>query len=516
MVFVRKVPGRNGAIKVQIAERRDRRDVVLEHVGTAHNDGELAALLRIANDHLYPGQGMLPFDSDSGERPGQAVVIAQESRLLIEAIRGIYRFLGFEEALGDEAFFQLVAARLIAPGSVRSAGLVLEELGVVARHRNSLQSALERANRDDYRAKVATACFEHAFHHGDLSLLLYDVTTLYFEAEKEDGLRKVGYSKERRVDPQIVVGLLVDRHGFPLEISCWEGNKAETHTILPTVKAFQERNGAHDMVVVADAGMLSASNLRELDEASLRFIVGARQTKAPHDLEAHFHWHGDAFTDGQIIETITPRGKARENASSDPKVKAEPTWDPKKHEQSWRAIWAYSAKRATRDAKTLTLQEERARDIVDGKKPQKKARFVAQARGLASLDVKAIERARSLVGLKGYVTNIPKDLMDAAEVISSYHDLWHVEQSFRMSKTDLKARPIFHHTKEAIEAHLTVVMTALAVAREIQRRSGTTLKNVVRQLRPLRHVTIRIADHDITAEPAIPPTAKAILDSLAP
>ena len=515
MVFVRKVPGRNGAVKVQIAERRDRRDVVLEHVGTAHNDGELAALLRIANDHLHPGQETLPLDTDSGKMPGQAVVVAQESRLLLEAIRSVYRFLGFEEALGDEGFFQLVAARLIAPGSVRAAGLVLEELGVAARHRNSLQSALERANRDDYRAKIATACFRHALSDGDLSLVLYDVTTLYFEAEKEDELRKVGYSKERRADPQIVVGLLVDRAGFPLEVSCWEGNKAETQTILPTVKAFQERHGAHDMVVVADAGMLSASNLRELDEAGLRFIVGARQTRAPHDLEAHFHWHGDAFADGQLVDTITPRGNARENATSDLKVKAEPKWDPRTHEQSWRAVWAYSAKRGARDAKTLRLQEERARDIVEGRRQAKKARFVAQARGSASIDEKGIERARMLVGLKGYVTNIPKHLMPASEVITSYHDLWHVEQSFRMSKTDLKARPIFHHTRDAIEAHLTVVITALAVARDIQRRTGTTLKSVVRQLRPLRHVTIRIAGHNITAQPTIPPTAKTILDSLA-
>lgn len=159
VVFVRKVPGRNGAVKVQIAERRDRRDVVLEHVGTAHNDGELAALTKIASEHLRPGQERLPFGVGPGEAPGQAVVIAQESRLLLEAIRSVYRFFGFEEALADEAFFQLVAARLISPRSIRSAGLVLEELGVAARHRNSLQSALERANRDDYRGEDRHSVF---------------------------------------------------------------------------------------------------------------------------------------------------------------------------------------------------------------------------------------------------------------------------------------------------------------------------------------------------------------------
>ena len=123
-------------------------------------------------------------------------------------------------------------------------------------------------------------------------MCLYDVTTLYFEAEHEDDLRKVGYSKERRVDPQIVVGLLVDRHGFPLEIGCFEGNKAETTTIVPIVRQFADRHNLADIAIVADAGMLSATNLHALDQAGLRFIVGSRVTKAPADLESHLRWHG--------------------------------------------------------------------------------------------------------------------------------------------------------------------------------------------------------------------------------
>ena len=123
---------------------------------------------------------------------------------------------------------------------------------------------------------------------------LYDVTTLYFKAEKEDDLCKVGYSKEHRGDPQVIVGLLVDRGGFPLRIGCWEGNKAETTTIIPVVEAFQAAHGIEELVIVADAGMLSAANLAALDDARLRFIVGARTTRAPGDLEAHFHWSGDA------------------------------------------------------------------------------------------------------------------------------------------------------------------------------------------------------------------------------
>ena len=187
------------------------------------------------------------------------------------------------------------------------------------------------------------------------------VTTLYFEAEREDDLRRVGYSKERRGDPQIIAGLLVDRRGFPLRIGCWEGNKAETTTIIPVVEAFQAAHGIEELVIVADAGMLSAANLTALDKAHLRFIVGARQVRAPGDLEAHFHWEGDAFTDGQLIDTITPKKGSR--SQRDVSKRREPVWDPDTHPGSWRAVWAYSKKRAARDTQTLTAQANRARAI---------------------------------------------------------------------------------------------------------------------------------------------------------
>ncbi|WP_160159542.1 IS1634 family transposase, partial [Actinomyces culturomici] len=249
--FVRKVRN-GGGTAVQIVEKVGRTNRVVEHVGTAHDEAELAALVAAARERLHPDQGVLDVFATGSSAPG--VIEAKRSRWLWEALEMAYAALGFDSAVGDEAFKQLVLARIVEPTSKADTLRVLDELGVEHASLRTLFNALERINRDGYRNRIATACFHHALSGGDLSLVLYDVTTLYFEAEKEDELRKVGYSKERRVDPQIVVGLLVDRAGFPLEVSCWEGNKAETQTILPTVKAFQERHGAHDMVVVADAG----------------------------------------------------------------------------------------------------------------------------------------------------------------------------------------------------------------------------------------------------------------------
>ncbi len=177
-------------------------------------------------------------------------------------------------------------------------------------------------------------------------------------------------------------------------------------------------------------------------------------------------------------------------------------------------MWAYSTKRAVRDNKTLALQENKARAVVAGEKTARTPRFVKNSNGAAELDEASLARARRLVGLKGYVTNIPVDLMPAGEVIGSYHDLWKVEQSFRMSKTDLRARPMFHHTRDAIEAHLTIVFTALAVSREAQERTGLAIRSLVRQLRTLRSATIAINGTKQTIPPAIPVDKQHILDSL--
>lgn len=523
----------------------------MKHLGSAHSQAELGVLLEQARGLLEdPAQGVLdlkvrpeppvtpvldapapaalfgaasvpvsvPTSGVGATRDSLGRVVATDSRVLFEALAGVYAALGFD-GLQDPVFADLVVARVVEPTSLLDAARVLSDLGRPPASYATMKRTLKRVAAPGassgaltYRDQVARRCFEHVRSHGDVSLVLYDVTTLYFEAEKEDDLRKVGFSKERRVDPQVVVGLLVDRGGFPLEIGCFEGNKAETATIIPVVKAFQARHQLADMVVVADAGMLSATNLRELDEAQLRFIVGSRVTKAPADLASHFRWHGDAFSDGQLIDTITPKtGHTSENS---PTMRAEPVWDKTIHGGSWRAVWAYSTKRAVRDSRTLTLQENRAKAVVAGEKAARTPRFVKTSNGARTLDEASLARARRLVGLKGYVTNIPAHLMPASEVIGSYHELWNVEQSFRMSKTDLRARPMFHRTRDAIEAHLTIVFTALAVSREVQARTGLAIRNVIRQLRPLRSATLAINGTTQTYASAIPADQQAILDAL--
>ena len=331
MAWIRRVRTASGATAVQIAEYDGGRRKIVAHVGSAHTEAELGILLERAREMLAdPAQGAFELDIEpaaprarlvtreaaptlfdaappaGAPAAGPVRVVSTDSRLLFQALDDIYAGLGFG-VLGDDVFRDLVLARVVEPTSVLDTGRVLADLGRKAASDKTMRRTLARCAGRGYRDKVAELCFAHARASGDVSLVLYDVTTLYFEAEHEDALRKVGYSKERRVDPQVVVGLLVDRHGFPLEIGCYEGDKAEKHTILPVIRQFQARHGLEAVVVVADAGMLSAANLDDLDDAGLGFIVGSRVTKAPVDLESHFRWHGDAFADGQVIDTVTPK-----------------------------------------------------------------------------------------------------------------------------------------------------------------------------------------------------------------
>lgn len=149
---------------------------------------------------------------------------------------------------------------------------------------------LARSVQQGWRAQLASAAVRTCTRTGSLTVVSYDCTTLYFEAEREDKLRRVGMSKERRVDPQILVGLPVDQSGFPLEVHEFEGNKGETLTLLPVLNAFRERHQATEVVVVADAdaGMLSAANLNRLEDTGFAFIVGSRTSSAPYDLAEHY------------------------------------------------------------------------------------------------------------------------------------------------------------------------------------------------------------------------------------
>ena len=375
--FVRKVPTASGAQAVQIVHKRGRQVTGIEHIGSAHEESGLALLLEIARQRLHPGQGELDLESAGMVGLG-ARVVSTHSRVLWRVLTGAYARLGFE-TLGDEAFAAMVLARIIEPTSKADTVRVLSEIGAPCPSLRTLFRALKRCQERDYRGRLATAAMTHSARTtGSAALVMYDCTTLHFENDDEDDLRRVGMSKEHRVDPQVQVGLLVDPSGFPLEVHLFEGNTAETTTLIPVLKAFQARHGVTDMVVVADAGMLSAGNLNAIEDAGFSFIVGSRLTKAPYDLAEHFERKGDYFTDGQIVESrrlMGAKGAARQR----------------------RIVYQWSFKRSKRDLRAVNAMIERAEKIASGQRPLRKARFLKVSGARKELDQATIARARQLV-----------------------------------------------------------------------------------------------------------------------
>ncbi len=499
---MRKVRTASGATAVQIMHKRGQRVLGIDHIGSARTEAELALLQAIAHQRLHAGQDELPFEQDgTGPRPSGAggwvaTVTGTSSLVLWEALERVYSDLGFD-AVKDEAFKQLVLARIIEPTSKADTVRVLEEIGVSSRTRETFMRCLSRVLERGYRDTLGGACYAHAAPTGHLAAVLYDLTTLYFETPREDSLRKVGMSKERRVDPQVTVGLLCDPGGFPLAVHLFEGNKAETKTLIPVLKAFQDAHGVLDLIVVADAGMLSAANLLALQDAGLSFIVGSRAAKTPYDLAERFKTKGNHFTDGQVIETTREMGVGKD-------------------QRRRRVVYQYRFKRAKNDDRAINAMIKKAEDVASGKRPLKRDRFVRIDGATKGVDWDLVERARSLTGLKGYVTNISVEQMDGASVVTAYQDLYQVERSFRMAKSDLRARPVFHRVRDSIEAHLTIVFAALAVSREAQQRTGVSIKKIVQTLRPLRAATISVGGQQLTASPLIPDEARDILDHLNP
>jgi len=481
VAYIRKVKTASGAIAVQIAYSAYGKVIKIEHVGSAHNETELAMLLEIAQKLKTKQLSLL----DPAAAELDIVIERSVSSVLLETLANHYEMLGFNE-IDDPVFADLVIARLVEPTSKVDSIRVLAELGATGLNNTAIHRCLRRVISKDYRDKLAKLCFARASRFGDLTLVLYDVTTLYFEVQQEDDYRRPGLSKERRLEPQIVVGLLVDRNGFPLELHSFEGDKAETKTILPVMEAFRKRHGISNLTVVADAGMLSQTNLAELSRAGYGYIVGSRLHKIPYDISQY--QKKDNLRDGQIFTV---------------KAKVE----------GQKVIYQYREKRAALDRRNIAKQIAKAENIVKGKAPVKRSKFVklSATSSSRSLNTELIDKALSLVGIKGYVTNLN---IPAKQVIAAYHELWHVEQSFRMSKSDLKARPIFHHKQEAIEAHLTVVMAALALQRNIEAVSGVSLKQLVKVLRPIHSGIVSIEGKEHKAKPRITLEAQELLNRL--
>lgn len=477
MVYIRTVKTKSGAIAVQIVSKKAGQIISLKHIGSAHSEQELQALKALAQDQLYRNQ--LPL-FPATPRTLTLKLKQSVSTLLFRVLNQQFQKLGLDK-LQDPDFIRLCVARMVEPTSKLDSLRVLADLGITGLTKDRLYRCLKRIIKGNYRTLIQQACFTATTKQA-LMLVLYDVTTLYFETPKADDYRKSGLSKERRLEPQIVVGLLVDQTGFPLSVHSFEGNMAETKTILPVLETFRLEHHLPKITVVADAAMMSLKNLTALAQAGYTYIVGSRLTKIPYAIAQYQKSRN--LIDQEIVVDYRPE---------------------------YRIIYQYREKRASLDLKNIEKQVTKAQRIISGQVPAHRSKFVTVKTKEKSLNRKLLEKAYALAGIKGYVTNTK---ISNQKVIAAYHQLFQVEASFRMAKSDLKARPVFHRKREAIEAHLTIVLAALAAGRKIESQSKMSLKQLVKTLRPIRSGIIVLNGQEYMAEEEIPEDIHILLNKL--
>src|SRR5579875_3341465 len=344
--------------------------------------GELA-------DRRQAGQGELDLGLQTGAPGGPLPISASRMGCLLDALQEAYRVLGFDQASGgDEVFRQLVLARIIEPASKIDSLRVLEEAGLAAPSYATLKRRLPVYAQEGWRQRISMACAAHA-ELGPASLILYDVSTLYFETGTGDGFRESGFSKERRLEPQITIGLLTGADGFPLMISAFEGNKAEAKTMLPVIEKFMAAHHLADVTVVADAGMISEANQKAIEAAGLSFILGMKIPEIPYQVA---RWRreqpGQDIPDGHIFTQPWPAGPSSQRRDQ------------------W-AYYQYKADRARRTLRGIDEQVTKAANAVAGLAPVKRNRFIKLDGAAKSVNRELEAKARTLAGIKGTSPTLP-------------------------------------------------------------------------------------------------------------
>lgn len=450
----------SGATAVQIIQYANNKRIVVKHIGSAHTDDELMALRNEAEhvrEELSPQLSLF----SSLESPARLMHMdhlnlqAVTHHFAHEALRKCSKHCGLGTL--SPLYQDIALMRLIEPASKLRTITLLQRYFHVSYAERTVYRLLPKLIKQ--KEAIENAAYQTAsVHFGEsFALVLYDVTTLYFEShEPDDELRARGFSKDdKSKQPQIVVGLLVTPKGFPLMHEVYKGNKFEGHTMLDVIKKFQKRHPDAKPIVIADAAMLSRENMQFLEVEGYRYIVGARL----------------ANTQRSFIDTIADRLARKDDI----------TIRLPYPNRSFDVVCAYSSQREKKDRRQFEKQVTKAMLLVARKETGKRAKFVKKSPGEKTnfiLDLELKEKTEKLLGIKGYCTNIPENEITNEQIIAYYHDLWRIEQAFRISKTDLKTRPIFHYEHDAIKAHVLLCFMALMMSKFLEIKTGLSLQRI--------------------------------------
>lgn len=452
-MFVRKKRNKSGSISVQILEKIDRKNKLIKTVGSAKDLDKVEDLYQEAKNLLPTLQNQSTFNFTSSDDENILNFTKSLSNSNITAVGAELVFGRLFDSIGfnivhDKLFKDLVISRIIYQGSKLKLVDYLRRYEHKAVSVQRIYRFLDKLN-DKYKEQVEEIAFKHTQKIlKNITVVFYDMTTLYFEAQDEDDFRKIGFSKDGKFqDPQIMLGLLVGKNGYPIGYELFKGNTFEGHTLIPILEKFQEKFNLLKPIIVADSGLLSKKNIEQLKAKDYQYIIGARIKNDTNDI-------AKKILDLNLCED-------GQNATI-------------KKDDNDKLIITYTDKRAKKDAhnrkKGLLRLEKK---VKSGKLTKDKINARGYNKYLhlkdevnVEIDYDKFNSDAAWDGLKGYITNTS---LSADTVISNYSNLWHIEKAFRMSKSDLQIRPIYHFTKRRIEAHISISFVAYTIYKELER-----------------------------------------------
>lgn len=466
MLRIRVVKTASKSCAVQVIYYRNRKRIIYKHIGSAKTPEDLNSLKKAARDYIDNHTPQLSLFSD--KKADNLLYLDKTSLLGVyysyfhEILTELIKQIGFDKFSSD-LLLDLVIIRLFEPASkLRSIELIKEYFGIKHRRQSYYEYASKwldlKQKTQDYVIDFAKKRYSFRY-----DILFYDVTTLYFETFEEDDLRENGFSKDNKSQqPQILVALMVSKEGFPIAYEVFSGKTFEGHTIIPVVKAFIRKNQVNDFTIVADAAMLSSENIKDLTKDDINYIVGARLGNLPRELIEQID-KCILREDGKSIRIKTDNGYL---------------------------ICSYSSTRYRKDKYEMDKQIQKAISIIKHPGKNKKLKFTKSIGESFELNQELIDKTKTLLGIKGYYTSLEEKVANNQTIMQRYHELYKIEQAFRISKNDLKTRPIFHFKDQPIKLHILICFMALVLSRHIELQTNVSIKKFTHELKKITDARI--------------------------
>ncbi len=451
---IRVVKTASNAKAVQVVRYQNNKRVVLQHIGSSHTEEALSDLMILAEEWIKDYSKQLSIFPD--ENPNKLLhlnhctFMGVKYHFFQKQIRSIQDKIKLDEL--PALLNDLVTIRIFEPASKLRSLELMEQFFSISHSRKSYYKIAPNCIELKKTIEAKVVDFARIHYSFNFDILFYDVTTLYFETFEEDELRKNGFSKDNKSQqPQILIALMVSKEGFPVDYEVFSGNTFEGHTIIPVIKDFIVRNQVKDFTVVADAAMISSENVQQLVQNNINYIVGARLGNIPTEMFEAID-KNISREDGKSIRIKTDNGYL---------------------------ICSYSSVRYRKDKYEMEKQIEKAKQAIEKPSKSKKLKFTRTKNQEIELNEALIEKTRKLLGIKGYYTNLEETVVDNKTIIERYHELYKIEQNFRISKKDLQTRPIFHYKEQPIKLHILICFMALVISKHIELKTGVSIRKFI-------------------------------------